>query len=409
MCQIQICSMLGKKETAGLYKGSVFRKFLLYLSSISWVLIDSSSLLAASQSIDIQTAVGVIREFEAASQGVAITYGAKFYESESNKPAAEGDSDFQFYLARDAKGPYCNFYHEGKTNAVKGETIFTADQHRFHAVGSMVTVRQNDTSGFLRENIYITPIVGASLSDQAFYSEILEHALTKLTLNSVKIEGLDCWLLNATNAILGEYKFWISANPELRLIRVEISKSAHHEIRTVDGQRKKLGDPYPVDPKRLKEIPKDKHSAYLASLKSVPSLESEIYCFEQYAASPNGGSFPRLITKGNSSTVGNKVSFLGLSYSISNIEPFVIDDPLRAKFRQFVIPNGKNVTVVGQEGLAWKYDNGKIVRVVDTDSIDSVNGVRFRKPQTQYGYYIVFAATLSLVTWVIYRRWKSVA
>ena len=374
---------------------------------ICWLLQGASWLFAAPQDFETLDAVSIVKDFESSSTGLAITYGIGFYESELQKTVENGYDGHTAYVARDANGAYGNFYSEDKTNNSKGEQVITVDHQHFRTAGSGVTVRQKYSVGIFRDNIYVAPLVGASLSDQAFFSEILEHASTKHSLENTELNGHDYWTLTATSPIFGLYTFWISKNPERRLIRVEIVKNAQHELRTIDGHRKKLGDPYPVNEKRLKELPKEKHANYLKSLRDVPSQQKEVYCFEQYKPSPNGKSFPRLVTRSISSKFASTEIFIGISFSIVNIEPFVVADPLLAKFKRFTIPNGTAVTVVGQEGLAWKYDNGTIVRSVDSDAIDSLNGVRFRKPQAPYGFYVLFAAVISLSLWLAYRRWRS--
>lgn len=383
-----------------------FSVFAMKLILFGWVAIGSSVDGFALQANDVETAIIVVKDFESASHGMAITYGAGFFESETNKAVVGDHWDMRFHLARGSDGLYASHYSELRKNNSKGEHIVTSDQQHFSTAGSSVTVRPKEPTGVIRDNIYVAPIVGASLSDRAFFSEILEHESTKRSIESTELNGQDCWVLAANSPVFGLYTFWISKNPELRLIRIEIAKAAQHEIRSLDGSKKKLGDPYPVDRKRLKELPKDRHADYLSMLKDVPSLENEVYCFGQFELAPNGKSFPRLVTRSILSKLANTEVFIGISYSITNIEPFVIDDPLRAEFRRFKIPNGTNATVEGQEGLSWKYSNGRIVRAIDSDAIESLNGVRFRRAQVQYWYYVLFAAILSLSLWIVYRRLK---
>jgi hypothetical protein len=379
---------------------------MMLAAAFQWISYLTCCCSGVAQDLDTKEAVEAVREFEASSLGVAISFGVEFFESESKQTVVGDYSNLRFYLARDANGSYCNYYSEDKINESKGEQILTADQKRFLAVGPNVSVRLQDSTGIIRENVYVTPLVGVSLSDRALFTEILEHTSTRLAIQPLQIDGQDHCVLVATNKIYGEYKFWICLQPETRLVRIEISKNNEHEIRTHTGLKKKLGDPFPAEPVRLKQLPNDKKATYLAGLKNVPTRESEVYKFEKFSALSNGKSFPKLITRGVSTTIGDKTEFVGLSYSITDIEPFEIDDPSRAEFRRVVVPNGKRVTVEGQEGLAWKYDNGTIVRVVDNDTIGSLNGVRFRKPGTQTWYLILFAVTLILVAWVIYKRWK---
>jgi hypothetical protein len=133
--------------------------------------------------------------------------------------------------------------------------------------------------------------------------------------------------------------------------------------------------------------------------------QKEVYLFENYE-SQYGRLVPKRVKKSATAWLkSGEPQFLGSVYTITDVEPFEIDDPNRAIFESIEVPNGIPVDVFGQEGMAWKYEDGTLVRVVDSGTVGNLDGVRFRKPQSKWLYYLGLTAIAIVLLLTLCRRW----
>jgi hypothetical protein len=92
-----------------------------------------------------------------------------------------------------------------------------------------------------------------------------------------------------------------------------------------------------------------------------------------------------------------------MAYFITAVELFEVSDSTKALFRHFQVPNGNPVIVRGEEGLGWAFNDGDITRVIDGASIERTNGIRFRKKDATWHYYLAAGLALAVSCFWLYR------
>jgi hypothetical protein len=89
---------------------------------------------------------------------------------------------------------------------------------------------------------------------------------------------------------------------------------------------------------------------------------------------------------------------------VNEISECGITDNSRAVFDFLDIRDGSPVTVEGQEGVAYEFRDGRIVRKLDSEAIGVIDGVRFRKPKTNWLPYALPAVLLTFVGLLVWLR-----
>jgi hypothetical protein len=319
---------------------------------------------------------------------------------------AEKDAYAVYTFCQTNSGDYCelNIAHEKDgTAATKIQTsngrLFEASNHQ----PSAVNVTRDFKHAIATSSKFVP--VGVLLSDGELFTSILKHNSFKFNTAAEELNGIPCEVLRATSDVFGDYTFWLARNPEAHLLRVKVIKNARHLVSPRPGHQKPLSAPRTATPEELEgiaESERDKYSARLAQVPPTIKVEED-YIFSDY--SYQHGKFVPGLVKSGQTAWGKDGGFLfvGMAYFITAVDLFEVSDSTKALFRHFQVPNGNPVIVRGEEGLGWAFNDGDITRVIDGASIERTNGIRFRKKDATWHYYLAAGLALAVSCFWLYR------
>lgn len=369
------------------------RFFLLFWSSLIVISAVLEPVVVYAQ-ISAEDAIATVVKFEELFWGKSIEFDPKFDE------APEHNQRIRLSISED--GQYSNVFWDFEVAKIKSESCSLSNGQlikAFTSVGGDKTSLQGvlETKYSAVTTVVFAPyLVGISLDDGLRYSDIILDPQSTVTVERSELEGEECTKLVAQNKTFGEYCFWISQiENERRVLKIAVKKttgnslflSPFHEMSTI-GSVPQVG--VGKDEQEQKKLQAEAEKA------PREVLTEKIL-------------FPIVYQKGLPQRMGvlfrsefqNKAMIEGsCSLEVNSIRPFRYTSTDRAKFQNLSVDNGVSVSVVGQDGIAYAFNNGKIERVIDTASIGRVNGVRFRKPDSNWNYYAVFLLGLSVFVFI---------
>lgn len=101
-------------------------------------------------------------------------------------------------------------------------------------------------------------------------------------------------------------------------------------------------------------------------------------------------------------TVGNRQPIDRDQVRIEKVKPFSHKSDGQIEFAVVSVAEGARVNVIGQEGLAFQFIDGRIERVLDGTTVSEMNGIRFRKTASRWPWYLAGIVAISVVGGVYY-------
>jgi len=221
------------------------------------------------------------------------------------------------------------------------------------------------------------------------YSQLLDLPDVKLTIVEEQWNEITCDKLKATLPKHGTIEFWFDRSVPGQLVKVrQVKKKGDYSygingVRNIIGEKPPGQEPSVFDNvavwEETREITYDSNNIP----KAMTVAESEFDAVGKMIPSYPPYPIVRDITIDEVQDLGNQVF-------------------TKLELRTHPVADGTEVQVDGHRGEAYEFRNGKIVRVVDEATIGSIDGVRFRKPTSQLGYYATITALFFGVLGILY-------
>ncbi len=221
------------------------------------------------------------------------------------------------------------------------------------------------------------------------YSQLLDLPDVKLAIVEEQWNEITCDKLKATLPKHGTIEFWFDRAVPGQLVKVrQVKKKGDYSygingVRNIIGEKPPGQEPSVFDNvavwEETREITYDSNNIPKAMTVAVSEFDAVGKMIPSYPPYP----IVRDITIDEVQDLGNQV--------FTKLE--LLTNP---------VADGTEVQVDGHRGEAYEFRNGKIVRVVDEATIGSIDGVRFRKPTSQLGYYATITALFFGVLGILY-------
>jgi hypothetical protein len=355
-----------------------------------------------------QELIECLNQYQQLTNGLEVKYLLEVFNSKEvwERNSGGGRAYAEFTWSRSTTGDHSELNINYPETGSEGTRILTSDLRLFHAVKGdppTIMMRRNCLNS-LAADCKFSP-AGILIADNMSFSDLLKEKVLTLSNSVEDYGGEQCDVLTVNSSLLGNYRFWFSRLPEIHLVRVVVKKESHHLVTPIAGHRQKLSAPPVPAPEEIAGMSDSELAEYKANLARTPATvkSEEEFLFSGYGYT-QGKFLPTLIKTGQTAW-GNEGDsfFVGASYSVADIRPFDVQQPELARFRHFKVPNGSAVIVSGEDGLGWCYMDGDIARVIDDESIERIDGVRFRKKEFAWPYYLAIFGVLIFVGILIYR------
>jgi hypothetical protein len=356
----------------------------------------------AHAQMSAEDATKCVAKFEEAFWGTSFKFRPLFETS------PEHIQRYRVSISKD--GQYSNVFWDFDAAKIKSESCSLSNGQLITAFtqvgGANTSLRGSlDTEFGAISTVNFAPyLVGISQDDGLRFSEILRDKKSTVSVQPSDVDGVPCAKLVAQNSTFGEYCFWISESDNERNIqKITIKKVTGHRL--VEGPYhsiSKIGDV----PRAGVSEDKQKQKELVAEAEKSPREVSREKTL-----------FPIVYSKGLPQKMGLRYrseyqkkdgenSLEGFcTLEVDSVRSFDHSSLDQAEFQDLSVEEGASVAVMGKEGIAYAFKNGKIERVIDTDSIGRADGIRFRKSKSNWTYYAAcFVGMSAFVLLFMYLR-----
>lgn len=364
-------------------------------------------------SAEIKDLLEVIEDFEKCFLGfsVLMDYAGTGNRANWSTLAPEFDVASRIAISTEKNGLFVNSFVEDIKHHTRGETVITKDKDLFRVALSkgrnVTSVSYEKKTGFdfFAEDPHAAVIFGVSSADSRRFSSILRDKSFKFSLTNETQGEVALTVLSGTSNTLGVYRFWFEKTPKMHLVRIEVEKNASHLVKDFGMRTRALSSPLVPESDFLEKMPKQDQAAYIKGLKNIPPESSRqiTYSFGQFKTFQDCYQPHEIKVETVSKGKGTKEFFLGRAYRVTDLKPFTPKDASKGWFSHLRVPNETPASVQGSEGLSWVYRDGDVVRFIDDESIERMDGVRFRKLSNSRWYYIGLVLGLIFFCYLLYR------
>lgn len=189
---------------------------------------------------------------------------------------------------------------------------------------------------------------------------------------------------------LGWYRFWIDAETKL-VVKMEIEKSRPSDwfLRGAFHPAMKIGQ-------------RDETGWFRDSI---------LVAYDRFEYMKHRGEW--VVSRFSGERVdrsGDLITESRFDVSVVDVGKFRISDPERAEFEKIEIPDRPMVQVNEKPGLSYVLVDGRVTRVVDAATVETVDGVRFRKRKSNWFRFFILATValaISLIWGFVRYRQRS--
>ena len=228
---------------------------------------------------------------------------------------------------------------------------------------------------------------GFSRFDGYRFSEVFAKHPDRISVSGRRLDGQAVDVLEFGGPGLGRYEFYFSKSIPREVKKIVVSKSADDQMwDPLANKSVKLSDP-------------------LENVDGFATLDSETWFPIRYG-NKNGKSIVESAKCVREIHHDAGETVLSLEFLLEEVTDFSVRDSSRAEFERMPVEEGMVVYVKGVDGLAFVYRDGRIERAYDTAGIKAIDGVRFREPESNWGWYTGLMIALCLVAgiWVYTKR-----
>lgn len=374
---------------------------------VIWIAICHPSILWAQTPLSVEQCLDAIARYEMAFYGKAVTIRP------INQVAFENE-EAQISISDD--GSFFRVFHTfAMGERLQRVEACVVENQLIEAIEIKASAQSKpyiSMSGMLEFDFHCASVrklgsylCGVSPRDGKRFSELLNYEQTTLTCELVDLDGHDGPLqkLVAQHPQFGEYSFWFTLGnrPLLKQIRI-LKQTGNFILHSVHQGPTTVGAPQYVEPR-----PDKKLQAQLEAEAARAPRESEweiVVGPIEYEVFNDGTARPKsLDIKSTLGYRGRSGMTLLTGEQVIEVHTFRCADPDVAQFEKVKVHDGMPVQVAGQIGAAYEFRGGKIVRMVDVDSVARMDGIRYRKPATR-SWPIVILVLIGAVALTILLR-----
>lgn len=378
----------------------------------AWMRAPEGRLEAKQEALTVRECVDVLKDYERQFRGLEIVVTDRTPHETSFPPDYKGPLSTELWerVAQSADGKFwriadeyvMNYGPRGTSTGVKvlniqSEQCFIESQ-KINAFRHVRDGIENEISivGHLEYSSTFPEVAGGgSLElfgvfswDRTHVSSLLELPNVQCSVNTREMNGETLTVLTAVVPDYGLYEIGIANSPAGKpLIKFLSMVKETGNIFFQNGLRMKVGE-------RSAETPVFRDR-----------IDNRFFVDEHVEF--DGEWLPKKVRFVFKETGGGHVIDKVCESEVTEIAEFEIKDNSRAVFEFLDVKEGSPVTVKGQEGVAYEFRDGRIVRKIDSEEIGVIDGVRFRKPKTNWLPYALPAVLLvfvGLLVWLRSRR-----